>query len=288
MRIYKDTLEHYDAIVSTFYDILEKVPLNQTQIKIVEENFMSFLNGQKTQLKASQQIQQMPLIIMEGIDGSGKATQRELLANHLDQDGVPQIKPIVPNYDLPQSLLVMDYLSGRFGNNAGDVDPYLASFFYSIDRYVTNETEIKPVPYQSGSIIVADRWTTSNILYQTTKIEGFEEKRKFIDWINNLEYETFGLAKPSLTFLFLITIEDQVRIVRERLGNNKTGREVDIHEIDTAYQAAVTKNAAFVADYLDWDIVPTYYDEDKTQRKPIEEVHDYVYKKTIDLINSNK
>ena len=107
------------------------------------------------------------LIVIEGLDGSGKSTQIELLKSKLSDKQIHQIK--LPDYDSPSSSLVKMYLYGEFGKNPDDVNAYAASAFYAVDRFANFKTKWKDF-YDNGDIIISDRYTTSNAYHQSTKI----------------------------------------------------------------------------------------------------------------------
>ena len=132
------------------------------------------------------------IFVIDGTDGSGKQTQFERLKNRLTEEGIDYRTVSFPNYDSPSSSLVKMYLSGEFGENAKDVSPYIASTFYAADRYATYTTKYKEY-YENGGIILADRYTTANMVHQAGKIQDKEEREKFLNWLWNLEFELYGL-----------------------------------------------------------------------------------------------
>ena len=108
------------------------------------------------------------LIVMEGLDGSGKATQTGLLCQYLESRGRRVRHIEFPDYREPSSALVKMYLNKEFGSNPGDVNAYAASSFYAVDRYASF-LRFWRKDYLSGATIVADRYTTSNAVYQMVK-----------------------------------------------------------------------------------------------------------------------
>ena len=115
------------------------------------------------------------LFVIDGTDGSGKQTQFEKLQNHLTEDNVKYKVVSFPNYESPSSSLVKMYLSGEFGEDPKQISPYIASTFYAADRYATYKKEFEEY-YQNGGIILADRYTTANMVHQAGKIEKEEER----------------------------------------------------------------------------------------------------------------
>ena len=121
------------------------------------------------------------LFVIDGTDGSGKQTQFEKLQNRLTEDNVKYKVVSFPNYESPSSSLVKMYLSGEFGEDPKQISPYIASTFYAADRYATYKKEFEEY-YQNGGIILADRYTTANMVNQDSKIEKEEEIEKFNNW----------------------------------------------------------------------------------------------------------
>ena len=91
------------------------------------------------------------------------------------------------------------YLSGEFGEDAKSISPYIASTFYAIDRYATFKKYFEDY-YNDGGIILADRYTTANMVHQAGKIEDKAERKKFLDWLCDFEFNIYGLPQPTKTF----------------------------------------------------------------------------------------
>ena len=124
------------------------------------------------------------LFVIDGTDGSGKQTQFNLLKESLDKNNIEYKVMSFPNYESPSSALVKMYLSGEFGENAKEISPYIASTFYAVDRYATFKKEYEEY-YKNGGIILADRYTTANMVHQAGKIEDKEEREKFLNWLTD-------------------------------------------------------------------------------------------------------
>ena len=140
------------------------------------------------------------LIVLEGIDGSGKETQASLLEKKLKEKGREVMHISFPDYESPSSALVKMYLKGDFGKNPEDVNPYAASLFYAVDRFASYRMKWKDF-YQRGGIIIADRYTTSNMVHQMTKYEDKKERKDFLSWLEKTEYEELELPVPDLVIL---------------------------------------------------------------------------------------
>ena len=135
------------------------------------------------------------LIVLEGLDGSGKATQAKLLAEHLAAQGVPVQKITFPDYASDSSALVKMYLAGQFGQHPDDVNAYAASSFYAVDRYASYKTSWGSF-YEQGGVIIADRYTTSNAVHQCSKLPQ-EQWEEYLHWLFDYEFRLLGLPAPD-------------------------------------------------------------------------------------------
>ena len=166
------------------------------------------------------------LIVLEGIDGSGKETQASLLEKKLKEKGREVMHISFPDYESPSSALVKMYLNGDFGKNPEDVNPYAASLFYAEDRFASYRMKWKDF-YQKGGIIIADRYTTSNMVHQMTKYEDKKARKDFLSWLEKTEYEELELPVPDLVILLDIPLGVSENLVKERA---RQGGSMDIHE----------------------------------------------------------
>jgi len=162
-------------------------------------------------------------IVIDGTDGSGKATQSKLTVERFKEKGY-KVKTIdFPQYGKKSAGLIEEYLSGKYGL-AEDVGPYRASIFYACDRYNAG-FEIKKW-LEEGNIVIADRYVTSNMGHQGGKIADLEERKKYFEWLYDLEYEVFKIPKPDLSLILRVPVEISQKLIEKR-GNKK-----DIHEDD--------------------------------------------------------
>lgn len=190
------------------------------------------------------------IIIDSGSDGSGKATQTQLLYEKLKSQDKPVKKITYPNYNSPASALVKMYLGGEFGAKPEDVNAYAASVFFAIDRFASYHTDWKEF-YEAGGIILSDRYTTSNMVHQGVKL-GELERSSYLDWLYDLEYIKFGLPKPDCVIFLDVEPEISMKLMEGR-ANKITGEDKkDIHENDAEYLASAYENSIKIAEKYDW------------------------------------
>lgn len=192
------------------------------------------------------------LIVIEGLDGSGKSTQLELLEKNLKAKGVDCKAVSFPNYDNPSSTLVKMYLGGEFGKKPGDVNAFAASVFYSVDRYASFKADWGNY-YNNGGTIVSGRYTTSNAVHQCSKLPE-SEWTSFLDWLYDFEYNKIAIPKPDKVIFLDMPIEVSQKLLSKRYKGDETKK--DIHESDTEYLAKCRKAAVFTAEYSNWEIIP--------------------------------
>ena len=225
-------------------------------------------------------------VIESGTDGSGKATQTKLLYDRLIKDGYNVRKVSYPNYDSDSSALVKMYLSGDFGKKSDDVDSYIASTFYAADRYASYKTEWEDF-YLSGGIIIADRYTTSNMVHQASKMDDLEEREKFLEWLDEYEYGLYGLPRASEVFFLDVPVRVSEELMKDRKNKITNEEEKDIHESDHSYLVKTYNNSKFVADKYNWNII-NCIEEDKMQMRSVESIHEEIYNKVLKAINNER
>ena len=219
------------------------------------------------------------IIIESGSDSSGKATQSEKLYNRLKLKGYKVRKIEFPNYKSDSSALVKMYLNGDFGKNPEDVDPYIASTFYAVDRYASYKTEWEEF-YKSGGIIIADRFTTSNMVHQAAKIKG-EDKDKFLDWLWHLEFDMYKLPIPYKVVFLDMPPALSLELMKGRENKITGGMKKDIHESNEEYLINSYNNALYIAGKYKWDIISCV--DDKGLRG-IDDIHDEIYNLVVNSI----
>ena len=212
------------------------------------------------------------LIILEGGDGSGKATQSKLLLERLQREGKSVMSITFPDYDSPSSSLVKMYLAGDFGKQPSDVNPYVASTFYAGDRFASFRMKWKEF-YEKGGIIIADRYVTSNMIHQMVKFDDPEERENFLAWLDDLEYVKFGLPRPDKVFLLDVPLAVTEALMSTRV--EKTGGQTgDIHELDRAYLERVHAAYDELVMRYHWDKIEC---TEGLSMRSIESIHESIY-----------
>ena len=211
------------------------------------------------------------LIVLEGAcDGIGKTTQFDLLWKHLEDDGIEIHHHHFPTYKTYQGAPVERYLAGDFGEPK-ELSPYFINCLYAEDRAITWNLELKK-NFEMGKFILLDRYTTSSVIYQSALIEDIEERKKFIDYIVDFEYNKLGIKEPD-NVIFLYAPFELVTEMRSKRKQND-GIENDIHERNLEFMKKVYDNAMFIADYLKWDKVQC---NDGNEMRSIEDIHKEIY-----------
>ena len=219
------------------------------------------------------------LFVIDGTDGSGKQTQFELLTKRLEENNIDFRTVDFPNYDSPSSSLVKMYLSGEFGENAKDVNAYIASTFYAADRYATFKKGYEEY-YNNGGIIIADRYTTSNMVHQAGKITDKEERDKFLEWLADFEFNLYGLPKPTEVFFLNMPVDKAIELMKDRENKFTHEAKKDIHEKDKNHLIDAHSAACYVAKKYNWFEINCLKDGNLRTREDIaEEIFNEVIKK---------
>lgn len=191
------------------------------------------------------------LIAIEGLDGSGKTTQIELLSKRLREEGIPADTISFPNYESDSSALVKMYLAGDFGSKPGDVNAYAASLFFAVDRYASFKTDWEKY-YNGGGVVISARYTTSNAIHQTSKLPE-SEWDSYLDWLFETEFEKMGLPRPDLVIFLDMPPEVSQKMMTGRYHGDETKK--DIHERDRGYLDRCRKAATYIAEKNGWHTV---------------------------------
>lgn len=211
------------------------------------------------------------LIVIEGLDGSGKATQADLLYKKLIEKGNKVLKVSFPDYNSNSSSLIKMYLSGEFGSHPEDVNAYAASSFYAVDRYASFKRKWQK-EYENGTIILCDRYTTSNAIHQCCKLEK-KNWDKYLEWLFNYEYKLLGIPSPDLVIFLQVDVNESQFLISSRYNGHEEKK--DIHESDIEYLKRARKAADYCAVKLGWNLVRCM---ENGEMRSIDDIHSEIMK----------
>jgi dTMP kinase len=218
-------------------------------------------------------------IVIDGTDGSGKATQTKLLVEKLEQNNYPVKMIDFPQYGQKSAGLVEEYLNGKFGQ-ALEVGPYRASIFYACDRYAA-APQIKDWLNQ-GNIVISNRYVSSNMGHQAGKIKDETERDKFLDWLFHLEFNIFEIPKPDLNILLYLPPEIGQALVDKKGSRDYVGgQKRDIHEADIQHLLDAAQAYKYVADKYNWLTINCAPDNNLL---PIETIHELLWQEILKSI----
>lgn len=217
------------------------------------------------------------LIVIEGLDGSGKSTQVPLIIPALEKHGIEAKRISFPDYESKSSSLVKMYLAGEMGLDASAINAYAASSFYAVDRYASYHTKWKE-DYESGKLIIAERYTSSNLIYQLSKVEK-SQWDSYIQWANDFEHEKLGLPVPDLVIFLSVPLEISQGLLSKRYDNDE-GKK-DIHERNMKFLQDCSESAAYSAEKLGWETIRCTREG---KLLSIDEIHVEIINKILDRL----
>lgn len=221
------------------------------------------------------------LFVIDGTDGSGKQTQLQKLRERFDKENIEYRVVSFPNYDSPSSSLVKMYLGGEFGTDPKQISPYIASTFYAADRYATFKKGYEEY-YNNGGIILADRYTTANMVHQAGKIENDAEREKFLNWLWDFEFHLYGLPIPTEVFFLNMPTEYAVKLMENRENKITHESKKDIHERDKNHLQDAYNEACKLVKKYNWYEVKCVQDE---KIRSIEEIHEEIFSELKKKLN---
>lgn len=232
------------------------------------------------------------LIVIDGTDGSGKETQSKLLCEKLSNEGYNCRRISFPNYDSWSSTLVVKYLEGELGKDISKLSPYGIASFYSADRYISYIQDWKEFYEKEDSIIIADRYVPSCIVYQSMGFESKGERFEFSDWLVNYEYNLLGLPRPDKVIVLMVDPDVSRKLINARGGSKRDNSSTDIHEENLELLKKVYAQYSDMAIYNNWDKIHCdnymkYISSDITEddiKKNIVIIHNKVYEKAMYVI----
>lgn len=205
------------------------------------------------------------LIVIDGLDGSGKTTQFDILREKLAE--VTAVKAIsFPDYQNPSSAPVKMYLNGEISENAADVNAYAASSFYAVDRYASYKMFWEK-NYLDGELILASRYVTSNSIHQMVKLPE-SEWDGYLKWLEDYEYGKLRLPEADMVIFLDMPVEISQRLMSGRYGGDESKK--DIHEANVKYLQTCRRSALYAAEKLGWRVVPCSRDSEVL---PVEEIN---------------
>ena len=213
------------------------------------------------------------IFVIDGTDGSGKQTQFMKLQERLTKENIEYKTVSFPNYESPSSSLVKMYLSGEFGTDAKKISPYIASTFYAADRFATFKKDYEEY-YNNGGIILADRYTTANMVHQAGKIHDEDERKKFLNWLWDYEFNLYGLPVPEKVFFLKMPPEKCLELMKNRENKFTHDTKKDIHESDEKHLNDSYNAACSVAVDYKWYTIECMKDGNL---RTIEDIHDEIF-----------
>lgn len=212
------------------------------------------------------------VIVIEGSDGSGKATQTKLLYEYLVGQGKKVRMVSYPNYESPSSALVKMYLGSEFGDDAFAVNPYVTSSFFAVDRFASYLKEWKAFyEEKEDNIVICDRYVTSNMLHQSAKLDSVEEKLAFLDWEYDFEFVKGGLPVPDYVFFLDVKPETTFRLMKDRENKITHEAKKDIHEANQEFLIRSYENSMLLSEKYGW--IKIRCCDENGNMKSIEEIH---------------
>ncbi|MGN0667343.1 MAG: dTMP kinase [Huintestinicola sp.] len=228
-------------------------------------------------------MENLRLIVIDGLDGSGKSTQFGIMAERLAAKGI-KVKAIsFPDYDMPSSTLVKMYLNGEFSQNASDVNAYAASTFYAADRYASYKLCWEK-NYLDGELILASRYVSSNAIHQMVKLPE-EQWDGFLEWLCDYEYNRLGLPRPDKVIFLDMPVEVSQKLLSGRYKGDESKK--DIHESNVKYLSDCRRSALYAAEKMGWSVIPC---ADATGGSPlsVEEISEKLAAEIDNLIFGSK
>ena len=191
------------------------------------------------------------LIVIDGLDGSGKSTQSERVAKCLRAQGERVELISFPDYGEPSSALVRMYLGGEFSDSPDGVNAYAASTFYAVDRYASFK-KFWEKKYLSGYTILATRYVSSNAIHQMGKLPR-DQWDEYLQWLDDFEFGKLCLPRPDQVIFLNMSRKVADRLIERRYGGDESRK--DIHEKDRAYLQNCQKTAEDAAKVQKWQVI---------------------------------
>ena len=218
------------------------------------------------------------IIVLEGLDGCGKSTQLELVESFLADNNIRYRLVSFPNYNSSSGEIISAYLHGEIPCE-GVNGAYAAASFYAVDRYISYSTDWKK-DYDEGAVIICGRYTTSNAIYQMTKVPA-QDREQFLDWLWEHEYKILGLPEPDGVLFLDMPVEVSQKLLSLRYSGDE--QKKDIHERDLAFMHACRESALFAAKRCGWTMIPCSDGDDPFS---VEKIHDDIIEKIKGMVKN--
>ncbi len=220
-----------------------------------------------------------PILVVEGIDGSGKGTQSKLVNDALTKQGHRCSFFSFPRYEKTFfGQRIGDFLNGEFGT-LDELNPFLVSLLYSGDRFESREVILQA--QEESELVILDRYVPSNIAHQSSKLTG-DQRTQLIEWIEHIEYKIFAVPKPTHVILLDTPVETSQDLIARKEARTYTDQAADLQEADASYLAKVREvYLELASDHEDWSIVPV---TDESGLRTIESIGEDVLKIAQSLI----
>jgi len=217
------------------------------------------------------------LIVLEGIDGSGKSTQYAMLCRRFEREGRPFRHIVFPRYREESSSLIRMYLTGQFGPRPTDVNAYTASTFFAVDRYASFKTDWGDY-YSGGGLVLSDRYTTSNAVHQGSKVPP-QELDSFLDWLYDFEFRILELPRPDIVIYLDIDVNTSFRQMARR--QRETNTQGDIHETDREYLLRCAETGRRACGHYGWRRIQC---DDQGSMRDADSIHREIYDYIMEVI----
>lgn len=224
-------------------------------------------------------MQKSKLIVLDGGDNVGKATQADLLMRRLINDGVAVGKIDFPRYNQNTfGHLLRESLDGGHGDFMA-LDPKIAATLYAADRYESKSELMQWL--EEGRVVILDRYVSANMLHQGAKIDDADKREEFLKWLEHVEHEIFGMPRADLTVYLDVPPEKSQKLLEYVVG---IGAKVpDVAESDRDHQEKVAACASYLSSSRDqWQTVQCVTPEGELRTR--EDIHEEVYGLVTDHI----
>ncbi|MEJ0021131.1 MAG: deoxynucleoside kinase [Candidatus Doudnabacteria bacterium] len=197
-------------------------------------------------------------IVIDGTDGSGKATQTKLLVKRLEKTGVKVKIEDFPQYGQKSAGPVEDYLTGQYGS-AEELGAYIPSIFYAVDRFAASRRIKKHL--SEGYVVISNRYVTANMAHQGGKIKSPIQREKYFKWLADFEYNFMKIPKPDLEIILHLPPKVSMKLIRQRGPRHYLGaKRMDIHEKDTKHLIIAESIYLHIAKKFGYKLVESFVD----------------------------